>query len=99
MAQELVKLIAGLKEQEAIENTLKRLNNNEDPNVILAEAREGMAVVGERFAKGEYFIPDLIYSGEILRQVTDMIKPKLVKGKEVKKLGKIVLGNRGRGHP
>ncbi len=92
MAQELVKLIADLKEQEAIENTLKRLNNNEDPSVILAEAKEGMAIVGERFAKGEYFIPDLIYSGEILKQVTNMIKPKLVKGKEVKKLGKIVLG-------
>ena len=51
-----------------------------------------MGIVGNRFATGEYFIPDLIYSGEILKQVSDMVKPKLVKGKGIKKLGKIVLG-------
>lgn len=89
---DLVEALAELKEEEALEITRKRLGTDEDPNAILADAREGMGIVGSRFAAGEYFIPDLVYSGEILRQVTDMVKPKLVQGKEVKKLGKIVLG-------
>ena len=92
MALNLVQALSELKEEEAIQITKKRLDANEDPNEILADARSGMGIVGKRFASGEYFIPDLIYSGEILKQVTDIVKPKLIKGKEVKKLGKIVLG-------
>ena len=38
-----------------------------DPAALLGEAHEGMAIVGQRFAKEEYFIPDLIFSGEILK--------------------------------
>lgn len=89
---DLVYALSELKEEEALQITKKRLDANEDPNAILADARQGMGIVGQRFAGGEYFIPDLIYSGEILKQVTDLVKPRLVKGKEVKKLGKIVLG-------
>jgi methanogenic corrinoid protein MtbC1 len=89
---DLVYALSELKEEEALQITKKRLDANEDPNAILADARQGMGIVGQRFAGGEYFIPDLIYSGEILKQVTDIVKPRLVKGKEVKKLGKIVLG-------
>ena len=92
MALNLVQALSELKEEEALQITNKRLEANEDPNEILADARSGMGIVGKRFASGEYFIPDLIYSGEILKQVTDIVKPKLIKGKEVKKLGKIVLG-------
>jgi len=48
--------------------------------------------VGQRFASSEYFIPDLVYSGEILKAVTELVKPKLTKTAESKKLGKIVFG-------
>ena len=40
----------------------------------------------------EYFIPDLVYSGEILKKITEMVKPKIVKGAEVKRLGKVIVG-------
>jgi methanogenic corrinoid protein MtbC1 len=60
---------------------------------ILSDARKGMEIVGQRFASGEYFIPDLIYSGEILKQISDMVKPKLTRtATETKHLGTIVLG-------
>jgi methanogenic corrinoid protein MtbC1 len=51
-----------------------------------------MEIVGNRFASSEYFIPDLVYSGEILKEVTELVKPKLAKAAESKKLGKIVFG-------
>jgi len=51
-----------------------------------------MEIVGKRFADSEYFIPDLVYSGEILKAVTELVKPKLTKAAESKKLGKIVFG-------
>ena len=90
---DLVNALSELKEPEALDITRKRLDENEDPNLILADARKGMAIVGERFAKGEYFIPDLIFSGEILKEVTDIVKPRLsLKTTQEKKIAKIVLG-------
>jgi methanogenic corrinoid protein MtbC1 len=92
MAKDLVKTLADLKEQEAIKIVEDRLKANEDPLKILEDARKGMEIVGQRFASSEYFIPDLVYSGEILKSVTELVKPELSKATESKKLGKIVLG-------
>lgn len=92
MAENLVNALADLKEQEAIEIVKDRLSASEDPLKILGDARKGMEIVGNRFASSEYFIPDLVYSGEILKSVTELVKPKLTTTGESKKLGKIVFG-------
>jgi methanogenic corrinoid protein MtbC1 len=92
MAKDLVKTLADLKEQEVIKIVEDRLNAKEDPLKILDDARKGMEIVGQRFASSEYFIPDLVYSGEILRAVTEMVKPKLSKAGEIKRVGKVVFG-------
>ncbi len=92
MAKDLVNTLADLKEQEAIKIVKDRLSAGEDPLEILGDARKGMEIVGQRFASSEYFIPDLVYSGEILKTVTELVKPKLTKTAESKKLGKIVFG-------
>jgi methanogenic corrinoid protein MtbC1 len=92
MAENLVNALADLKEEEAIKIVKDRLNANEDPLKILGDARKGMEIVGKRFADSEYFIPDLVYSGEILKVVTELVKPKLTRAAESKKLGKIVFG-------
>ena len=92
MAKDLVNTLADLKEQEAIKIAKDRLSAGEDPLKILGDARKGMEIVGQRFASSEYFIPDLVYSGEILKAVTELVKPKLTKTAESKKLGKIVFG-------
>jgi methanogenic corrinoid protein MtbC1 len=92
MAKDLVKTLADLKEKEVIAIVEDRLKAKEDPLKILEDARKGMEIVGKRFANSEYFIPDLVYSGEILKSVTELVKPKLTKAAESKKLGKIVFG-------
>jgi methanogenic corrinoid protein MtbC1 len=92
MAKGLVNTLADLKEQETLKIVEERLKAKEDPLKILDDARKAMEIVGQRFASSEYFIPDLVYSGEILKAVTEMVKPKLSKAAESKKLGKIVFG-------
>jgi trimethylamine corrinoid protein len=91
MATDLAALLSDLKEEEAIKVTKDRLAKGENPLKILEDSRKGMEIVGKRFASGEYFIPDLIYSGEILRQISDIVKPKLTGGLESKKIGKFLL--------
>jgi methanogenic corrinoid protein MtbC1 len=92
MAKDLVKTLADLKEKEALEIVQNRLSAGDDPLRILDDARRALEIVGKRFSDSEYFIPDLVYSGEILKAITDMVKPKIDKGAEVKRLGKVVVG-------
>lgn len=92
MSGKLVKLLSDLKEPEALQFVEKALAEGGDPEALLEDAREGMAVVGQRFAKEEYFIPDLIFSGEILKGIVKMLEPHLKKGKEQKRLGKVIVG-------
>jgi len=51
-----------------------------------------MQIFGERFADGRYFIPELVYSGEILKEIIDRVKPKLGKAVEAERLGKVIMG-------
>jgi 5-methyltetrahydrofolate--homocysteine methyltransferase len=92
MAKDLVKTLADLKEKEALKIVEDRLKAGEDPLKILDDARRALEIVGKRFSNCEYFIPDLVYSGEILKSITDMVKPKITKAAQVKRLGKVVMG-------
>jgi 5-methyltetrahydrofolate--homocysteine methyltransferase len=92
MSGELIKLLSDLKEPEALKFVEKALGEGTDPMDLLGQAREGMNIVGERFAREEYFIPDLVFSAEILRRIVKMLEPHLKKGEEAKPLGKVVIG-------
>jgi len=92
MANNLVKLLSNLKEDEVLKTIAERLNAGEEPIAILDDCRHAMEIVGKRFADGEYFIPDLVYSGEILRTINEMVKPRLTKAGEAKRIGKVVFG-------
>ena len=94
MAGNLSKLLSDLKEPEALAYVDEALGKGTAAEDLLAEAQEGMNIVGERFGKGEYFIPDLVFSGEILKGIVQKIEPKLKAGtgKEAKRLGKVIVG-------
>jgi trimethylamine corrinoid protein len=91
MAGDLAALLSDLKEDEAIKLTKEKMAKGDNPMKILEDSRKGMEIVGKRFAAGEYFIPDLIYSGEILKQISDIVKPKLTGTMQQKRIGKFLL--------
>ncbi|UCG67358.1 MAG: cobalamin-dependent protein [Deltaproteobacteria bacterium] len=92
MAGKLAKLLSDLKEPEALAFVEKALGQGVDPMDLLGQAKEGMNIVGQRFASEEYFIPDLVFSGEILKGIVNMLEPNLKKGEEEERLGKVVIG-------
>ena len=92
MGGELVKLLADLKEPEALEFVEKALGKGVDPMDLLREAREGITIVGQKFACEDYFIPDLVFSSEILKGIVKMLKPHLKKEEEAERLGKVIIG-------
>ena len=92
MSGELVKLLSDLKEPEALQFVESALAKGVDPMTLLEDAKEGMSIVGARFASQQYFIPDLMYSGEILKGIVKMLEPHLKTGEKAKRLGKVVIG-------
>ena len=94
MAEDLVSKLVDLKEEEALQIVRKRLDEGDDPMKILDDAREALVIVGRRYSDGEYFIPDMLYAGEIVEALTRMVKPKLAEsaGGEAEKLGKVIIG-------
>jgi methanogenic corrinoid protein MtbC1 len=92
MSGDLVTLLADLQDKEVLELVKQRLDAGDDPLKILEDSRKGMEIVGERFAADEYFLPELVFSGDLLRQVTELVKPHLTQAAETKRIGKVVLG-------
>jgi 5-methyltetrahydrofolate--homocysteine methyltransferase len=85
-------MLADLREEDAITSVTNKLAAGADHLQILDSCRSAMAIVGHRFENKEYFLPDLIMAGEILRQVSELIKPLLHTSSESHHLGTVVLG-------
>jgi corrinoid protein of di/trimethylamine methyltransferase len=55
--------------------------------------KPGMDVVGEGFAKGELFIPDLMMSGEAMKAAIATLEPEMINRQQERQvLGKVVMG-------
>jgi 5-methyltetrahydrofolate--homocysteine methyltransferase len=92
MNEKLVGLMADLKEKEIIEMVKELIRERTDPMEILDSARSAMEVVGKRFEIGEYFIPDLFMAGEVMKGISEIVKPLLKKGDTRAKKGKVLIG-------
>lgn len=92
MSQELIQAITDMREEDALKITTQMLDGGADPITILDACRDAMGIIGQRFERGECFIPELILAGEILSQISAVVKPRLQKDGAEKKVGKVVLG-------
>jgi methanogenic corrinoid protein MtbC1 len=94
MSQELINLVVDMQEEEAVKYAEKLLKEGAEPLSLLDDCRTALGIIGERFAAGECFVPELILAGEMLRQIGAMVKPRLSGsgGAQQKKLGRIVFG-------
>ncbi len=92
VADDLVEMISGMREEQALACVKQLLDNHTDPITILDDCRKAMETVGKSFEKGDYFLPELILAGEILRQISELVKPHIQHASEIKKHGKVLIG-------
>jgi 5-methyltetrahydrofolate--homocysteine methyltransferase len=92
MIEDLIDSIENMKEVEAVDIVNSLLERGTDPLIVLDACREAMSIIGGKFERGESFIPELIMAGEIMRQISEIVKPHLVGEVEVQKAGKVVIG-------
>jgi 5-methyltetrahydrofolate--homocysteine methyltransferase len=93
MKEQLINAIADMKEDEAIKLAQQMLDSGVDPREILDAGKEAMKIVGDRFEHKEYFLPELIVGGDILKEIGDIVKPRLEEQVEsAEPIGKVVMG-------
>ena len=86
-----VEEIVELNEETVMEILRNRLAKNEDPMAIMNDVKVAMKKIGDLYASSVYFLPDLIMSGEILRQIFELVGPKIKDVDTTEKKGKILL--------
>ena len=91
----LVAWLSDMNEDDAFALAKKMLlEEGANPLRVLELCREAMDIVGKRFEKGEYFLPELVLAGEMLENIGAIAKPliKQAPGEEPKKLAKVLIG-------
>jgi methanogenic corrinoid protein MtbC1 len=92
MSKKLVNAIADMREEEALKLVKEMVEGGSDPMAILDATKKAMDIVGQRYEKGTYFLPELMLSGEMLNQIMDLVKPKLAELPETEGHGKVLIG-------
>lgn len=60
------------------------------PSQVIEELREGLEEIGKKYESGEYFLSELIMSGETAKTALEVLKPHF--NKIYQKMGKVVIG-------
>lgn len=92
MSNELVVAVTELDENRVIDLVAKALADGRDANRLIADCRSGLTIVGERFQRGEYFLFDLIRSGDIFGKAMALVEPVVAARGASKPIGRVVIG-------
>jgi methanogenic corrinoid protein MtbC1 len=92
VTEELIRAVVDMREDDALAIVQRLLAEDADPVGILDACKRAMDVIGERFACGEAFIPELIMAGEIMQAISAELKPRLTSAPSREKLGVVVIG-------
>ena len=60
--------------------------------IIQQGITQAVMIIGDKFEAEEYFLPELIMAGEIIKETMKILNPKIQEMGEQKLLGKIVIG-------
>jgi methylmalonyl-CoA mutase cobalamin-binding domain/chain len=89
----LFEAISQARENEALALVHKQLAAGVPAGEILAVCNRGMVELGNRFATGDCFLPDLMFGGMIMKGVMAALTPLLDKGQGTKSCGTVVMGS------
>lgn len=86
-------VVAG-DEESTVRLTHKALGEGMDPLTLVQRGlTPGMSIVGDRFSRGEYFIPHLVMAAKAMKAAMRLVEPELKRtGRTVEGAGVAVLG-------
>ncbi len=76
----LINAIADMRGDEALGLVQTLLDEGTPARRILDLARAALEIIGQRFERGEYFLPELMMAGEMMEQIAALVRPLLAQG-------------------
>jgi len=93
MFEKLAQTVIDGEPEDAAELAQQALDQGLDAlNCINKGLSPGIDEVGELFATGEYYLPDLILGGDAMKAALEILEPALAGGQNREILGRVVLG-------
>lgn len=92
MSQELIDAMVDMREDDAVAIATRLLDEGADPLDVLDASKRAMEEIGRAYEAGDAFLPELILAGEMLGQISEVIKPRLKTAATSESLGTVVVG-------
>ena len=77
MTSLLTQNLIELERDKVLSEVKERLTQGEKAIRIIEECKEGMALIGEKYKNNEYFLAELMLSGELFKEAMALIEPYL----------------------
>ncbi len=87
----LAQAMGDLKRKDMLNVLNEGLEQGVDVSKALDACQQGMDIIGEKFDEGEYYVSDLIYAGELMKEAVDVIKPIMTSQDSYENLGKAIM--------
>jgi methanogenic corrinoid protein MtbC1 len=94
MHEKLLDAIIEMREEEALALAKEALDNGADPLEMVDVYRKAVEEVGNRYEKGDYFLPELMMTGEMMKQLAELARDVVCaeSSDTGKKLGRVLIG-------
>jgi corrinoid protein of di/trimethylamine methyltransferase len=80
-------------EEDAVNLAKQALDQNLDPLACITNGlTKGIQQVGELFGSGEYYLPELIISAEVMKSAMEILEPALTGDQEIEVVARVVIG-------
>lgn len=77
MEENLKTAILSMKRKEAVDLVRKGMEAGANPLAVLKICTDALEEVGRRFEKSQFFLSELIYSGEVFKEISAILEPSL----------------------
>jgi 5-methyltetrahydrofolate--homocysteine methyltransferase len=92
MSQALIDAFIDMREADVLAITNDLLESGTEPLAIVDACKQALEIIGQRFEEGEAFVPELVMAGEMMGQITALVKPQIEQEAPVEPLGKVLMG-------
>ncbi len=97
MSEEMYKKLAQTviegESEDAVELAKQALDQGLDPLACITHGlTKGIQVTGELFAKGEYYLPELIIGADAMKAALEILEPAMVGNQQREVVGTVVIG-------
>jgi len=89
----LAEALAQCREDQVKALVRERIDAGVPAAEIIAECNRGMGELGNRFQRGECFIPELMFAGMVMKSVMGDLGSLLQQGEPVRTVGTVVIGS------